>query len=367
VTLPARFGESARWSLGVEEELMLLDAASLEPAPLAEAVVANHDGSAAKDTLKLELFAAVLEINTPVCRTGEEALAALVAGRARTVELAAERDAVVAAFGGHPFSPSVEQAFSPDERYRSMIEFGGSVTRRQNVCGLHVHVGMPSAEACHRALEGALPWLPLVLALSANSPYVDGAPTGLLSNRAEVLALLFRNGAPPPFRSYEEWEAYCERLMHIGVIDGYTRLWWDIRPHPSYGTLEIRMPDQPTSVWRSASLAVLVQCLCAWAAEADPLPYEPGRRGDYVENRWRALRFGPRAELIHPRGDRLVAASDLLAELLELIEPKAARLGARELLGDLLPIGCEADLQLADGDAHAATKAVVQRSIASPA
>jgi carboxylate-amine ligase len=365
VTIANRFGDGPPFTLGVEEELMLLDADTLEPAPVADAVIAAAATDGAGATLKEELFAAVLELNSPVCRTAGELLEILVAGRGRTAELARAHGAVVAAFGAHPFSPSDGQAFSADERYLPMIEFGGPTTARQNVCGLHVHVGMPSGEACHRAMEDVLPWLPLVLALSVNSPYVDGVATGLLSNRAEALGLLYRSGAPPVFGSYDEWQTYAERLIAIGVIDGYTRLWWDIRPHPHYGTIEIRMPDQPSSVHRSAAFAALVQALCAAGAEGALPAGPPGSRGDYAENRWRALRFGPRAELIHPRGDAVAPVSRLFDELRELLEPVARRLGADELIESLDANGCEADDQLAAGEARAAAASAVERSVAS--
>jgi glutamate---cysteine ligase / carboxylate-amine ligase len=368
VRITERFGDSPPFTLGVEEELMLLDAETLEPAAVADAVIAEAAAAGVPGaTLKEELFAAVLEVNSPVCRTPGEVLDLLASARDRTARLAERHGAVLAAFGAHPFSPSAEQAFSQDDRYRPMIEFGGPVTTRQNVCGFHVHVGMPSGEACHRALEGALPWLPVVLALSANSPFVDGVATGLLSNRAEMLGLLYRNGAPPAFGSYAGWYAHAERLIAIGVIDGYTRLWWDIRPHPHYGTIEIRMPDQPTSVRLAAALAALLQALCATAAEAAPASVDPGRRGDYVENRWRALRFGPRAELIHADGDRVASVADLLDELRDRVAPAARELGGDALIAALTADGCEADVQLAAGDARAAAASVVERSVESPA
>lgn len=363
--IPARFGESAPFSLGAEEELMLLDAESLAPVPSAAAVIDDGSRRTLPGTLKPELFAAVLESNTPVCDGAGELLRVLTTLRRATVDLAGARDALVAAFGMHPFSPSAEQAFSEDERYRPMIRFGGPTTARQNVCGLHVHVGVPDEAACHRALEGVLPWLPLLLALSANSPYLEGTANGLLSNRAETLGLLYRNGAPPAFRSYGEWEAYVARHVATGTIDDYTRLWWDVRPHPRYGTVEVRILDQPTSVRRSAAFAALVQALVATAVHDAGTRFEPARRGDYVENRWRALRFGPRAELIHPDEDRLVPMATLFAELLERVAPAADRLGGAGLLAELGAEACEADEQLAAGDARAAAAGVVELSLAS--
>jgi carboxylate-amine ligase len=167
-----------------------------------------------------------------------------------------------------------------------------------------------SPEACLSALEGILPWLPLVLALSANSPYLAGRETGLASARAETLALLPRSGAPPVFSSYAEWEAFAERLLGLGLADEYTRIWWDVRPHPRYGTLEVRMPDQPTSLEATAALAALVHGLVVSADGS-----VPADRGAYAENRWAALRFGKAARLIHPDGMRLATVPELLGEL----------------------------------------------------
>jgi carboxylate-amine ligase len=362
-----RFGESAPYTLGVEEELMLVDRATLAPAPVGAAVLADAERVDAPGAFKAELFAAVVESNTPVSATADDALRCLVRMRELTAELAEPHGAHVAAVAAHPFSPSEEQEFSADERYRPMIEEVGPTAARQNVCGLHVHVGMPSADACHRALEGVLPWLPVVLAASANSPFLDGYANGLASNRAEALALLPRNGAPPPFASYESWEAYADELVAIGLIDDYRRLWWDVRPHPAYGTLEVRVPDQPTSVRRSGAFAALLQALCATAAEAGPASDGVVRRGHYVENRWRALRFGARADLIRPDGSGVAAARELLAELLALAEPAAERLGGAHLLAELADGDTEADLQLATGDARSATEDVVRRSLESSA
>src|SRR5262249_27645083 len=149
-----------------------------------------------------------------------------------------------------------------------------------------------------------------------NSPWFEGEVTGMASNRAPVLAELPRTGAPPAFGSYVSWEAWVERMVRLGVIADYTRIWWDIRPHPLLGTLEIRMPDQPTDVRRTAAFAELLQQLShrlvldGGAAAAD--------RADYEYNRWAASRFGPAAELIAPGGDRVATAAELGRELLEL-------------------------------------------------
>jgi carboxylate-amine ligase len=197
-----------------------------------------------------------------------------------------------------------------------------------------------------QALEGTLPWLPLALALSANSPYVAGAETGLASSRAEILALLPRSGAPPVFNAYQEWEEFAERLLALGLADSYTRIWWDVRPHPRFGTLEVRMPDQPTRLEATAALAAFTQALVAWA-ESDG----PADRGIYAQNRWAAARFGKTAELIHPEGDRLLGVDALLDYLLARIGPTADRLGGARFLEQLIGLA-QADDQLALGRRH---------------
>jgi carboxylate-amine ligase len=146
--------------------------------------------------------------------------------------------------------------------------------------------------------------------VSANSPWFEGRETGLASTRAELLTLLPRAGGPPVFASYADWERFVERLVELGLADSYRRIWWDVRPHPGFGTLEIRMPDQPRESKASAAFAAVAQALVA-AAEPGP----PADRGVYAQNRWAALRFGPSALLVHPEEERLVAARDLVAEL----------------------------------------------------
>jgi glutamate---cysteine ligase / carboxylate-amine ligase len=176
-----------------------------------------------------------------------------------------------------------------------------------------------------------LGWLPVVLAVSANSPYVDGVANGMLSNRAGVLAELPRGGPPPAFDSYADWQAWVERLVAIGVMADYTRIWWDVRPHPTLGTLEIRVADQPTSLARTELLVRMLRDLVEHA------PPQRTPRGDYAQNRVAAASRGLDADLVHPQGDRVVTARDL----------------ARELIGSEPPEP-EALAQLAAGDSVAA-------------
>src|SRR6185503_4817704 len=190
-----------------------------------------------------------------------------------------------------------------EDRYREMLERLGPTARHQGVNGLHVHVGMPDGDASMRVLETVLPWLPVVLALSANSPFLAGEDNGFASNRGPILAELPRSGAPPAFDSYAAWVRHVERLAELHSPADYTSLWWDVRPHPRFGTLEVRMPDQPTAVERTGAFVALVQALCAVALEEDAAPVDGAARSIYQQNRWAAARFGPSAELLTP-GDR---------------------------------------------------------------
>jgi glutamate---cysteine ligase / carboxylate-amine ligase len=313
--IEAHFGESAPFSVGVEEEMMVLDAETLLLAPRAAELIAAAEGSGLPGTLKGELFASALEINTEICESPAEAAEALEELRAGAVRLAEERGLRVAAAGSHPISRPEEQEIADEPRYEEFVAYAGVSARRQGVSGLHVHVGMPSADACFHALEGVLPWLPVVLALSANSPYLAGEETGMQSSRAEVLAQLPRSGAPPAFRSYEDWEAFIDRFARLGIGADYTRFWWDIRPHPKFGTLEIRMPDQPTSLDVTAGLTAVLLELCEAVLDRPQPDHDPASRGLYQQNRWAAARFGLQAELFHPDGEHTARASELAAEL----------------------------------------------------
>ena len=360
--IPHTFGERAPFSLGVEEELMILDAATFEQVAAVDKILRGAEGLTLPGRLKTELFASVFETNTDICATASEIDESLPVLR-RAAAQAAEREGLaVAASGTHPFARPEAQPIVKEERYVTFLGYGGISVRRQGVQGLHVHVGMPAPEDCWRCLDAILPWLPVVLALSANSPWFVGELTGMASNRAPILAELPRGGTPAAFDSYAEWEAWVERFVAIGVMEDYTRIWWDVRPHPKLGTLEVRVPDQPTDVRLSAAIAALVQAMCATALDGG-LPGVP-RRVDYVQNRWAAARFGPPANLIHPDGLSFPTATELAVELLERVRPAAERLGGAGALARIDPTRCEADLQLEQTDPREAAAALVRRSLA---
>jgi glutamate---cysteine ligase / carboxylate-amine ligase len=325
-------------TVGVEEELWIVDAETLELSPAVEALVASVDGRALPGLLKTELHASVVELATDVAESAEDAVARLAELRDVAAHAAAGRGLRTAASGSYPTSVPAEQPIASAQRYQDFVAYAGPSARRQGVSGLHVHIGMPDRDTCYRVMETILPWLPLVLALSANSPYLEGRDTGMLSIRAEILGILPRHGAPPAMRSYDEWERFVDRMVASGLAADYTSFWWDIRPHPRFGTLEIRTPDQPTALERTAAFVNLLCDLCEWALEAPPRPFEPAERGVYDQNRWAASRFGPHGRLIHPDRDEATTVAALLNEL-----PVTT-----ELAGDW----CEADRQLEVGSAN---------------
>jgi glutamate---cysteine ligase / carboxylate-amine ligase len=325
------FGEAPPLSLGVEEEVMILDAATLAPAGAVDVVVRGAAELDLPGRVKTELHSSVVELATGICADVDEAVASLRELRRAVARIASEHGLVIAAAGAHPTAALAALPVVQEPRYLAMLDGIGYAARRQGVNGLHVHVGVGSAEECYERLEAVLARLPVLLALSANSPFVDGVATGMLSNRAAILAELPRAGAPPAFGSYGAWEAWVERLVGLGVMEDYTRIWWDVRPHPHFGTLEIRVADQPTSLERTGLLVGLVRRLVAEA------PTGRADRGDYLQNRWAAARFGLDASVID--GGRLVPARAWAGELLgaEPPEPEALmQLAATDPAADLV-------------------------------
>jgi glutamate---cysteine ligase / carboxylate-amine ligase len=359
------FGRRQPWSVGVEEEIMLLDAETLDLVPASGDLLDEAGELDVPGRLKLELFASVIELTTEPCESAEEAEKALRGLRRGADEAAARLGLSLSAAGTHPTARPVDQEIADDPRYREFVDYAGISAKRQGVNGLHVHVEMPSEDACFAALEGVLPWLPLVLALSANSPYLAGKETGLASNRAEVLAQLPRSGAPPVFGSIAGWERFVGRFMAAGLADDYTRFWWDVRPHPRFGTLEVRMPDQPTTLERSGAFVALLQTLCAHFAGADG---DVADRGVYQQNRWAALRHGADAQLLHPTEDRTASVEELAWELLERLSSTAAELGTAESIRSFERPKPEGLRQLEVGRARglrAVSADVVERTLGS--
>jgi carboxylate-amine ligase len=278
----SRFGSSPSWSLGVEEELMLVDAETLEPARDGFSRVFGE----ASERIKPELFESFVEITTPVVETAEEIESELRALRREVASRAAEHGLGVLATGSHPTARG-RIPIVPVERYERLKATLGPRLYRQLVCGLHVHVSMPDPDTCLRAFEGVMPLLPGLLARSANSPYWDGEASGWRSIRSRILLEMPTGGTPPVLRDWNDWMA--------ATRGDSKRRHWDVWPRPEYGTLEVRVVDQPTSLRRTVEFAAEIQRLVREAADFDGSPFD---RAEYEAARDRAGRDGggPEAE-----------------------------------------------------------------------
>ncbi|HEX2729548.1 MAG TPA: glutamate--cysteine ligase [Rubrobacteraceae bacterium] len=323
------FGASAPYTVGVEEEFQLVDPESLALIPKIKAVLAARDAAGlSADGITSELSASCLEARSPACATIPELARELSAARSRVRKLVEGCGARLVAAGAHPFSDSVEQEITADDRYRQVEERMGWTARMQAIYGLHVHVAVPDAGYAIRAVNALSRYVPLFIALSANSPFWNGYDTGLASVRARVFGLVPRSGLPPAFREWEDFERYVDVRVKAGLIADYSWCWWDARPHPKLGTVELRAPDVQTNTARTSSLAALAQCLVATAGEhapEDPLSTE--------ENKWSAIRYGLDARL----HDFAIGESMPTREV------------ARKLVAELAAVsrdlGCEAELE----------------------
>ena len=321
--LRAAFDAPEPLTVGLEEELMLLDAETLDLLPRAAEVVER----AADPRVKLEMPAAQLELSLPPARSVPEAIAALAAGR-RDLAATAEPVGRLAAAGVHPFAAAIGE-LDPGERYALTEDEYGDVARRQLVCALQVHVAVGGADRSLAVYNGLRPWLPLVAALAANAPFHDGRDTGMASIRPKIGEQLPRQGIPPAIAS---WDAFADALAWgaaSGAVPDARRWWWELRPHPEYGTLELRVPDAQATVEDAAAVAALGHALVGWLAarhDAGEL-LETADTWRLEENRWSAARRGMDAELADLVTGERVPARERLAALLAELAPVAEHLG----------------------------------------
>ena len=330
--MDVNYGKSAPFTLGVEEELQLVDAQSFDlTSRYAEVFgeAARHD-----DRIKEELLQSTVEVATEPCRTVAEAIAEAAELRQRAQQEAEPRGVRVLSAGTHPFSRYEHQDVTDKPRYVELLDALQWAVERQLIFGLHVHVGLESANQAIAVANALRTWLPELLALSANSPFWHGRDTGLGSTRSKVFDAMPRSGLPPAFASFEEFELLVDRGVRTGSFEDYTFIWWDLRPHPRLGTIEVRICDAQTRLENVAVLVALVQSLAATLAaqydEHGVLPTQPVTL--IAENKWRAVRYGLDAELVDLQRDEQRPAREALRELAELARPAAARLGCAEEL-----------------------------------
>ena len=324
-----RFDGSPEFTVGIEDELMLVDPATLELAPAIERVLAEVADDARFTT---ELRTAQLEIVTPVCATAAEAREQLSNARRRLVRRLHGGIALLAA-GTHPFSADWGEV-TEDEHYRAIADEFTWAARRSLACGLHVHVSVPGAERALAVYNALRSYLPELAALGANSPFLEGEDSGLCSIRPKLNEAFPRAGVPPRFDSWEELVGFVDWGRAGGLFPDASHFWWDLRPHLQHGTLELRAADAQTRVDDAAGIAALFQALVLHLAErydsGEALPVHETHR--ISENAWRAYRDGVRGWLVDLDTGAPQPTRARLARLIADLEPAARTLGSSDQL-----------------------------------
>jgi carboxylate-amine ligase len=347
------FGTGDPYTLGVEEEYMLLDPETFDLVQHIDTVLASVAGHELEARINAELMQSVIEITTPVCQTAGDVERELAGLRSYVIGIAAEHGLRVGSAGTHPFSLFERQRITAKDRYRSLVDQMQYVARRELIFGMHLHVAVDGAEKAVQVVNGLLPHLSQLLALTASSPFWRGEPTGLASSRQMVFAAFPRSGPPPRFRDYKDYAEVVGQLERTGCIADYTHIWWDIRLHPWLGTVEIRVCDAVTHLEDAVALAAFCQSLVKLYSErfdrGEEIPSY--HRILTTENKWLAARYGleaPVMDLATGRRNR-VPVAQLVRRTLRDLEPHARELGCeRELEGirAILARGNGADRQL---------------------
>ncbi len=325
------FEEGADLTVAVEEEFSLLDPDTLSLVNRFEELKASAAGTAVDSHLVGELIASEVEVRTGRCRSWTEAADLMGERRAQLGTLAGSLGLALGATGTHPWSRWQDQRIIDTPHYRRNDELLRYVVWRNNTFGLHVHVGIRGADRAIRVHDALRPFLPHVLALSASSPIVEGVNSGLHSARTEIFTRMFpRCGVPDAYGSWAEFESYVRLLYETGSIDEHTQLWWSVRPHLAYPTIEIRIADAQPDLAEARSLAAFGYALTARILravdEGEPLPEPPPRMIE--ENFWRAIRYGLGGELLDPTTFAVRPARAELERVIEWIGPVADELGA---------------------------------------
>ena len=332
------------FTIGIEEELMIVDRETLDLASSIEGVLEDLEGVEKQGEVKPELMESVCEISTEPCRDTREAADQLRALRRLVQQMADRRGLAIGSAGTHPFALWEDQRIVSRPRYRELIAGLQFVARQEIIFGTHVHIGLDDPDKAIHVTNGMRVHVPILLALSANSPFWRGAYSGLHSTRTPIFRAFPRVGIPPRYEDFEDWSRRIDFMMTTKVVPDYTYLWYDVRPHPNFGTVEIRVMDSQTRVEHTLAIAALIQAMVKELAEH----YEAGKslsRYPYEmldENKWLAARHGLEGELVDlPATDR-VTAKELTRRLMERLRPHSEDLGSAaefDWLEDILDNG----------------------------
>jgi carboxylate-amine ligase len=330
-----RFDTGKDFTVAVEEEFALLEAESLDMVNRYEDVVAAAEGLPVRDSLAGELIASEIEIKTGRVESFVDVPATIAERRDQLVALVEPLGLVLGATGSHPWASWKDQRIIDTPHYRRNDEILRYVVWKNNTFGFHAHVGVQGADRAIRVTSAMRNWLPELLALSASSPFAESVNTGLHSARTQIFTRFFpRCGVPDAFDSWADYERYVRFLYETRSIDEHTQLWWSVRPHLAFPTVEIRICDAQPDLGESQALAALCVSLVARVARAlddgEPIVHQPHRLIE--ENMWRAIRYGLSGELIDLEHGEVLPARARIERLLEWVAPVASEIGASEWL-----------------------------------
>jgi carboxylate-amine ligase len=339
-----------QFTLGIEEEFQIVDPKSGELRSSVTEFFAEGQRLLG-DKIKPEMIQSMVEVGTGICANIQEARADISNLRGTLSALARQKDLAIVAASTHPFSHWDDQTIYDDQRYEMLVKEMKMVARSLLIFGLHVHVGMADRERGIQIMNAARYFLPHILALSTSSPFWLGFNTGLKSYRSEVFKKFPRTDIPDHFDSYASYQRYVDLLVRTGCIDNGKKIWWDVRPHPFFPTLEFRVCDIPTRVDDTVAIAALVQAIVAklYKLIDQNLGFRLYRRMLIQENKWRAVRWGLGGNLLDLGKQKEVPAPDLIRELLDFVDEVVDDLGSRkeiEHIHTILERGTSADAQL---------------------
>jgi carboxylate-amine ligase len=357
-----------RFTIGVEEEFQIIDPSSGDLRSHVSEIVAAASADIG-DQVKHELHQSIVEMGTKICENVGELRIEMHRTRGELVAAAERVGLQVAAAGTHPFANWIDQVISPGERYKNIVEELQQLARSLLIFGMHVHVAMPDQQTTIDLMNEARYFLPHLLALSTSSPFWMGRNTGLKSFRTTVFRRFPRTGVPDEFDSWSAYEEHINLLTKLNCIDNAKKIWWDIRPHPSFGTLEFRICDVATRVEEAVAIAALTQAIVVKLHRlyTKNMSFRLYRRALIEENKWRAARWGIEGKLIDFGKQIEVPMRELALELLEFVDDVVDDLGSRsavEYIHTILREGTSADRQLRIYEETKDLKAVVKHIVA---
>ena len=357
-----------RFTIGVEEEFQIIDPATCELRSHVMQLVSAASPDIVEQ-VKHEMHQSIVETGTKICENVGELRIEMHRTRGELVAAAERAGLQVAAAGTHPFSSWIDQVISPGERYQHIIEELQQLARSLLIFGMHIHVAMPDKQTTIDMMNMVRYFLPHLLALSTSSPFWMGRNTGLKSFRTTVFRRFPRTGVPEQFESWSAYENFVNLLVRLNCIDNGKKIWWDVRPHPAFGTLEFRMCDVTTRVEEAVAVAALTQAIVVklYKLYKSNQSWRLYRRALIEENKWRAARYGIEGKLIDFGKEAEVPMLELIPELLELVDDVLDELGSRgavQYIHTILNEGTSAERQLRVYQKTGDLKAVVRHLVA---